>query len=103
MSVCSSDSLVCETYVVHHINGTGLNYAPPTCAVHKMVVSLAVWVCVTYVVHHSNEFPFAYDIEPFRSPLNIACGGSSTPMHFNSLRFRDHSILLEQVVINVSS
>ena len=25
---------VCESYVVHHLVGTGLDYAPPTCIVH---------------------------------------------------------------------
>ncbi len=25
---------VCETYVVLHLNGTGLHCAPPTCVVH---------------------------------------------------------------------
>ena len=25
---------VCETFVVHHLNGTGLHCAPPTCIVH---------------------------------------------------------------------
>ena len=31
--VCLS-ALVCETYVVHHLVGTGLRCAPPTCIVH---------------------------------------------------------------------
>ncbi len=25
---------VCGSYVVHHLNGTGLRCAPPTCVVH---------------------------------------------------------------------
>ena len=27
---------VCETYVGHYLNGTGLHCAPPTCVVHNM-------------------------------------------------------------------
>ena len=35
---------VCETYVVHHVMGTGLCCAPPTCIVHLPAMQLIkIW------------------------------------------------------------
>ncbi len=56
---------VCESYILHRLNSTGLRYAPLTCivqsrpALHALCtmmqkgsyVHLAVWVCGSYIVH----------------------------------------------------
>ena len=39
---------VCETYVVHHLNGTGLHCASPTCVVHHRP-----WLCI--MVQRSSQ------------------------------------------------
>ncbi len=51
-SVCPS-ARVCETYIVHYLNGTGLRSAPPTCIVHYWPVLCTMahkgdlWECLT--------------------------------------------------------